>query len=169
MRILVTAASRHGSTGEVASAIGTALTSAGLDVLVKPMHELDGVAGFNAVVLGSGVYMGRWIPEATGFLKRHEIELRARPVWLFSSGPVGSPDPKPVGDPIGIAELVSAVRARGHRTFAGRLDRRQLGLGETLVVGAVRAPDGDFRDWDAIAAWGLEIAAELQRAEVGSA
>ena len=82
---------------------------------------------------------------------------------------MGSPDPKPVGDPIGIAELVSAVRARGHRTFAGRLDRRQLGLGETLVVGAVRAPDGDFRDWDAIAAWGLEIAAELQRAEVGSA
>jgi menaquinone-dependent protoporphyrinogen oxidase len=169
MRILVTAASKHGSTSEVASAVGTALTDAGLEVVVKPLYELDGVAGYNAVVLGSGVYMGRWIPEATEFVTRHAVELRARPVWLFSSGPVGSPDPKPVGDPIGIAELMTAVRAHGHRTFAGRLDRGRLGIGEKLVVGAVRAPDGDFRDWDAISAWGREIAAELRPAAVGAA
>lgn len=169
MRILVTAASRHGSTSEMASAIGTALTDAGLDVVVKAVYELDGVAGYNAVVLGSGVYMGRWIPEAAEFVTRHAIELRARPVWLFSSGPVGSPDPKPVGDPIGIAELMTAVRARGHRTFAGRLDRGRLGIGEKLVVGAVRAPDGDFRDWEAITAWSREVAAELQRVPVAIA
>jgi menaquinone-dependent protoporphyrinogen oxidase len=166
MRILVTAASKHGATAEMASAIGTALTEAGLDVVVKPMHELGGVAGYNAVVLGSGVYMGRWIPEAIEFVTRHAIELRARPVWLFSSGPVGSPDPKPEGDPISIGELVTSVRARGHRTFAGRLDRGRLGIGEKLVVSAVRAPDGDFRDWEAITAWSREIAAELRRSSV---
>ena len=118
MRILVTAASRHGSTLEMASALGKALTDIGLEVEVKPMHELDGVAGFNAVVLGSAVYMGRWLPEASDFVQRHAVELGARPVWLFSSGPVGSPDPKPVGDPTGIAELIAAVHARGHHTFA---------------------------------------------------
>jgi len=169
MRILVTAASRHGSTTEMASAIGTALSAAGLEVVVTPMHELDGVAGYNAVVLGSGVYMGRWIPEATEFIERHAIELRARPVWLFSSGPVGDPDPKPEGDPTGIGELVASIRARGHRVFAGRLDRERLGIGEKLVVSAVRAPDGDFRDWEAVGAWAREIAAELKSVPAGVA
>jgi menaquinone-dependent protoporphyrinogen oxidase len=170
MRILVTAASRHGSTDEMAAAIGTALTDTGLEVEVevKPIHELDGVAGFNAVVLGSGVYMGRWLPEATEFVERHAIELRARPVWLFSSGPIGSPDPKPEGDPTGIAGLVAAVHARGHRIFTGRLDRNRLGIGEKLVVSAVRAPDGDFRDWEALKSWAREIAAELKAAGIAS-
>lgn len=168
MRILVTAASRHGSTLEMASAIGSALTDIGLEVEVRPMQELDGVAGFNAVVLGSGVYMGRWLPEATEFVQRHAVELGARPVWLFSSGPIGSPDPKPEGDPVGIGELVAAIRARGHRTFTGRLDRGRLGIGEKLVVSAVRAADGDFRDWGALTAWAKEIAVELKVATAAS-
>jgi menaquinone-dependent protoporphyrinogen oxidase len=161
MRILVTAASRHGATAEVASAIGQALTDAGLEVDVKPLHGLDGVAGYNAVMLGSGVYMGRWLPDATDFVQRHVVELGARPVWLFSSGPIGSPVPKPEGDPAGIVELAASIRARGHRTFAGRLDRVRLGIGEKLVVSAVRAREGDFRDWEAIRAWAREIAGAL--------
>lgn len=168
MRILVTAASRHGSTSEMASAIGKALTDAGLEVEVRSIDDLEGVAGFNAVVLGSGVYMGRWLPEAAEFVERHAVELRARPVWLFSSGPVGSPDPKPEGDPMGIGELVASIRARGHRTFTGRLDRGRLGIGERLVVSAVRAPVGDFRDWEALGAWAAEIATELGAAGVAS-
>lgn len=166
MRMLVTAASRHGSTMEMASAIGRALTEIGLEVEVRPIHELDGVAGYRAVVVGSGVYMGRWLPEATEFVERHAVELRARPVWLFSSGPVGSPDPKPEGDPTGIDQLVAAVHARGHRTFTGRLDRGRLGIGERLVVSAVRAPEGDFRDWEALADWAKEIAVGLGVATV---
>jgi menaquinone-dependent protoporphyrinogen oxidase len=162
MRILVTAASKHGATTEMASAIGKALADAGMEVEVKPIHDLSGVAGWNAVVLGSAVYMGRWLPEATEFVERHAVELRARPVWLFSSGPIGSPDPKPDGDPARIGELVAAVHARGHRTFAGRLDRGQLGIGEKLVLSAVQAPDGDFRDWEALTAWAQEIAAALR-------
>ena len=162
MRILVTAASRHGATMEMASAIGQALADAGMEVDVKPLHDLHGVSGWNAVVLGSGVYMGRWLTEATEFVERHAVELKARPVWLFSSGPVGSPDPKPEGDPMGVSELVSSIKARGHRTFTGRLDRARLGITEKLVVSAVRAPDGDFRDWDALAAWARGIAGQLK-------
>ena len=161
MRILVTAASRHGSTMEMAGAIGTALQEAGLQAEVRPLHELSDVAGFNAVVLGSSVYMGRWLPEAAEFVRRHAVELRARPVWLFSSGPIGSPEPKPEGEPADIDEMVGEVRARGHRVFAGRLDRSQLGLGEKLIVGSVKAQGGDFRDWVAVRAWAREIAAAL--------
>jgi menaquinone-dependent protoporphyrinogen oxidase len=170
MRILVTAASKHGATMEMASAIGRALTDAGMELVVRPINELNGVADFDAVVLGSGVYMGRWMSEATEFVERHAVELQARPVWLFSSGPVGSPDPKPEGDPTGIGELVAAVQARGHRTFAGRLDRGRLGIGEKLIISAVGAPDGDFRDWEAMKAWAREIAVDLKGlpAEAGS-
>jgi menaquinone-dependent protoporphyrinogen oxidase len=167
MRVLVTAASRHGGTGEIATIIGQALTDAGLETEVKPLRALDGVAGYNAVVLGSGVYVGRWIPEAREFVRRHQIELRGRPVWLFSSGPIGSPTPKPEGDPTEIAELVASIRARGHRVFAGRLEKGKLGIGERLIVGAVHAPDGDFRDPDAIRAWVREIAEQLSPVAVG--
>jgi menaquinone-dependent protoporphyrinogen oxidase len=161
MRVLVTTASRHGATAEIATIIGEALADAGLDTDVKPLDTLGGVAGYGAVVLGSGVYIGRWLPEAAEFVQRHVVELGARPVWLFSSGPIGSPKPMPEGDPAGIVELAASIRARGHRTFAGRLDKGRLGIGERLVIRAVRVPEGDFREPAEIAAWARQIAVEL--------
>jgi menaquinone-dependent protoporphyrinogen oxidase len=163
MRVLVTAASRHGATAEIAAMIGQALTEAGLEPEVKPLEGLDGVAGYSAVVLGSGVYVGRWLPEATEFVRRHVIELGARPVWLFSSGPTGDSDPTPAQDPVGIADLVASIHARGHRVFRGRLDQRQLGFVERLMIRAVHAPVGDFRDPSEINAWARDIAAELDK------
>jgi menaquinone-dependent protoporphyrinogen oxidase len=161
MRVLVTAASRHGATAEIATMIGQALADAGLETDVKPLDTLDGVAGYNAVVLGSGVYIGRWLPEAAEFVQRHAVELGARPVWLFSSGPIGSPKPMPEGDPAGIVELAASIRARGHRIFAGRLEKGRLGIGERLVIRAVHAAEGDFRDRAEIRAWARQIATEL--------
>src|SRR5438445_12319146 len=66
------------------------------------------------------------------------------PVSLFSSGPLGSEDPQPKGEPTHIDQLISRTRARGHRTFVGQLDKNERGLGERLIVRAVGAPDGDF-------------------------
>ena len=59
------------------------------------------------------------------------------------------------------------MHARGHRLFAGRLDRHRLGFGEKAMVSALRVKDGDFRDWDAIDTWGAQIAAELSRVTDG--
>jgi menaquinone-dependent protoporphyrinogen oxidase len=163
MRVLVTAASRHGATADIATMIGQALTDAGLDAEVRPLASLDGVAGYSAVVLGSGVYIGRWLPEATTFVERHAIELAARPVWLFSSGPTGDPEPTTEHDPVAIAELAASIHARGHRVFRGRLEQRRLGVMERFMVRAVHAPMGDFRDPSEIAAWARDIAAELDK------
>jgi menaquinone-dependent protoporphyrinogen oxidase len=86
-----------------------------------------------------------------------------RPVWLFSSGPIGDP-PQPDEEPVDAGDVARSTHARGHRLFAGRLDRHRLGFGEKAVVMALRAADGDFRDWDAIDTWAAQIAGELSRA-----
>jgi menaquinone-dependent protoporphyrinogen oxidase len=107
------------------------------------------------------VYYGKWLPAATEFAERHRAALRSRPLWLFSSGPLGSPELKPEGDPEGVAALVAALEPREHRVFAGSLDRQRLGFGERLIVSAVHAQEGDFRDWETVATWGRSIARDL--------
>jgi menaquinone-dependent protoporphyrinogen oxidase len=93
--------------------------------------------------------MGKWLPQAEQFDDCHLAQLAAMPVSLFSSGPLGSEDPQPKGEPTHIDQLISRTRARGHRTFVGKLDKNERGLGERLIVRAVGAPDGDFGDWAA--------------------
>jgi menaquinone-dependent protoporphyrinogen oxidase len=156
-KILVTAASKHGSTLDIIDSIARRLTAHGHDVVDRTVDEVGDVAGFDAAIIGSGIYVGRWMSEALTFVTQHAEELRRLPVWLFSSGPLGDP-PLPAGDPTDVAGLVQMVGARGHRVFRGRLDGGQLGLGEKVIVAAVRAPKGDFRDFSVIEAWADEIA-----------
>jgi menaquinone-dependent protoporphyrinogen oxidase len=87
--------------------------------------------------------------------------LADRPVWLFSSGPVGDP-PKPEEDPVDIAEILAATKARGHRLFAGKLDRSQLRFPDKAIVVALRVQEGDFRDWVEITGWAAGIAGALR-------
>jgi menaquinone-dependent protoporphyrinogen oxidase len=89
MKVLVSAASRHGATSEIAEEIGKALR-----VDVRPAEQVSSVEDYEAVVLGSAVYAGRWLQPARELAERHAGALSERPVWLFSSGPVGEP-PKP--------------------------------------------------------------------------
>jgi menaquinone-dependent protoporphyrinogen oxidase len=160
MKVLVGAASKHGSTEEIARAVGDALAERGLDVTVKPIEWITGVEGYDAVVLGSGVYAGRWLPAAKEFVGRNGAELRARDVWLFSSGPIGDP-PKPDEVPADAAPMIAATGARDHRLLAGKLERKSLSFVERAMVKAFRAPYGDFRDWDAIRTWAEGIGSEL--------
>ena len=167
MRVLVSAASRHGSTTDIAHTIGRVLAEAQIEADVVPPEEVTSLVGYGAVVLGSAVYMGRWLEPATAFADRFADELPTRPVWLFSSGPLGVP-PKPAGDPVNVAAVETATLAVEHRVFPGRLDKGELGFGEKLVVAGVRAPYGDFRPWDEIAAWAKAIAQTLQAVPVAT-
>jgi menaquinone-dependent protoporphyrinogen oxidase len=157
----VAAASKYGATGEIAGAIGEVLTEHGLDATVVPCEQVDTVDGYDAVVLGSAVYAGHWRKPARALVERSGDALAARPVWLFSSGPIGDP-PKPEEDPVDVAEVLAATRAREHRVFAGKLVRKQLSFGDKAIAVALRVPEGDFRDWAAIKGWAAEIAAALQ-------
>ncbi len=166
MRVLVSAASRHGATAELADRLGQALDAelrarrveSGVDVVAP--EQVTGVSEYDAVVIGSAVYMGHWLDPARRLVETHAAELARIPVWLFSSGPVGDPL-KPAEDPNDAAPMVEATGARDHRLFAGRLARSGLGFGEKAMVRALRVPDGDFRDWAAVAAWAADIAGIL--------
>ena len=163
MTVLVTAASRHGATYEIAEAIGRALAERGIDVQVAAVEDVNAVAVFEAVVVGSGVYAGRSgcesprVPRRGAFRRagpHPDMALQQRPDRLAAAA-----RRRPAVD---VTELVAAAGPRGHRVFAGRLDRHRLGFGERAMVFAFRAEDGDFRDWDAIATWAGGIADELQ-------
>jgi menaquinone-dependent protoporphyrinogen oxidase len=161
MNVWVISASKYGSTREVAAAIAERLEAANHQVRLLHAGEVDGFDGAGAVVLGSAIYAGHWLKQADKLLDGHADELAARPTWLFSVGPLGDPPmPQEVG-PEGISEVIQATRARGHEVFAGKLDRAALNRVERLMVRALHAPEGDFRDWDAIRAWGDAIAEEL--------
>jgi menaquinone-dependent protoporphyrinogen oxidase len=173
-RILVVVASRHGATAEIADALARSLAespagrAAGLTAVAVPAAQLPNPGPFDGVLLGSAVYAGRWLDPAREYAAHYAALLRARPVWLFSSGPIGEP-PFPPDEPHDAAPLAAITGAREHRVFPGRLDKSRLGFGERAMVTAMRAPLGDFRDWDEIAAWAARIAAAVVGAPVTAA
>jgi menaquinone-dependent protoporphyrinogen oxidase len=160
MRVLVTAATKYGATTEIAAAIAEVLGDHGLEATVFPPDQVEEVDGYDAVVVGSAVYAGHWLKPARELVDRLGSELAKRPVWLFSSGPVGDP-PKPEEDPVDVADLLAATGAREHRIFAGKLVRKQLTFPERAIVSALRVPEGDFRDWTEIHRWAAGIADTL--------
>jgi menaquinone-dependent protoporphyrinogen oxidase len=161
MTVLVAFASKHGATEEIARAIGEVFEAQGVDVEVKRMEDVDTVVPYDAFVLGSAIYMGAWLRPARQFLDEHAEILGLRPTWLFSSGPVGSPPHPAAANSFDGADLVQLTGAREHRVFGGRLEKNELGLAERAVVGALRVPGGDYREWDAVAAWATAIARVL--------
>jgi menaquinone-dependent protoporphyrinogen oxidase len=160
MKVLVATSSKHGSTAEIAGAIGSMLRGRDMEPTITSPELVGSVTEYDAVILGSAVYAGRWMKPIRDMVDRLGDQLAERPVWLFSSGPIGDP-PRPEEDPVDVAPIMEATRARGHAVFAGRLDKSKLGFGERAMVAAFKAPEGDFRDWDQIRSWAEEIADEL--------
>lgn len=177
MNILVAFASRHGSTQEIAERIAERLGAAGLTAEARRVDSVSSLAGYDAFVVGSAAYMFHWLGEAHGFVRRNRRLLATKPVWLFSSGPLGTEptdekgrDQKVVTIPKEMPELQAAIGARDHRVFFGayRRDRPPKGLAERfmrLMPAAKEAiPEGDFRDWPEIESWADEIARALEPA-----
>ena len=162
MTVLVAYASKHGATEGIATFIADRLREAGTAVEARKAEEVTDVTGVEAVVLGSAVYAGNWMKEATGFAQTHAPALAGVPVWLFSSGPLGDQVVDAEEQPKQLAELQERLHPREHHVFFGALDKEKLGFGERMIVKAVKAPDGDYRDWDEIGAWAEQIADALR-------
>jgi menaquinone-dependent protoporphyrinogen oxidase len=170
MTVLVAAASGHGSTAEIAAWIGAELAENGLEVEVRDLGEVTDLERYDALVLGSGVYLGQWLRTARSFLDEHATELAQRPTWLFSSGPIVG-DPPPADDPNAlradlVETLLEATHAREHKLFPGKLDKSDLSWCERIAVRCAHAREGDYRDRHAVEEWADAIARDLQPAEV---
>jgi len=161
MKVPVIYVSRHGATAGIANAIADELRNAGVDTEVLAAEDVRTLDGYDAVVLGSALYMGQWLKPARAFVQRYGSELSRVPLWLFSSGPLGDP-PFPREASAAVAKLANGLNARGQVTFSGKLDRGELGLVEEIMTSALHAPEGDFRDWAAIGEWARAIAGELR-------
>lgn len=160
--VLIAVAGRHGATTGIAEEIAGVLREElpGTEIEVRDAADPGDLDRFDAVLVGSAIYMGRWLPSARHLVESHREQLASVPLWMFSSGPLGDP-PRPIDDLAEVTELGTGVASRGHHVFGGRLDPADLRWTERLAVRAVRAPTGDFRDHDAIRAWALEVAADL--------
>jgi len=157
MRVLVSGASKHGSTDEIARRIGSVLVERGHDVDVFPPTEVGEVGRYDVVVLGSAIYAGHWQKEARQLADRQAGELVHRPVWLFSSGPVGDPL-QPDEVPVDAERVRKTIHAFDHHIFAGKLEKKKLSMPERAVVKALRVPEGDYRDWEDVDLWAMSIA-----------
>ncbi len=160
VRVLIAAATKYGSTLEIARTIGAELTSRGVPCDVVPIEDVADLTGYGAVVLGSAVYAGAWLKTASRFAVTHEAQLAQRHVWLFSSGPLGEVLPQH-DDPRQVPDIFAAVGAIDHQMFGGKLDRADVTAFDRLLVRLMGAPYGDFRRWDDVREWAGEIAARL--------
>lgn len=167
MKILVTAASRHGSAREIASLAAGILEDAGIETDVREPDDVMSLAGYDGVVMGSAVYMGRWLDPARQMIERCHGEFPGRLVWLFSCGPLGEP-PKPDGEPADVAALRAATGAVEHHVFPGRLVKSELGFAEKVAMAGVSAAYGDFRPWDDVMTWARGIADRLRTIDLAA-
>ena len=175
MRVLVAYDSRYGTTKGIAERIAASLRQQGLEATVEAADRAGDPAGYDAAVIGSACYFVHWMKQATEFLRRNAKVLAERPVWLFSSGPLGTKthddqgrDLCELSEPKEIAEFKGTVALRGHRVFFGALEAAKLGFWHRLLYmlpanrdGAL-FPQGDFRNWAEIDAWADSIAQALK-------
>jgi uncharacterized protein YjbI with pentapeptide repeats/menaquinone-dependent protoporphyrinogen IX oxidase len=163
--ILVAYASVSGSTGEVAEAIGSELRSEEVRVNVSPVRKVADITGYSAIVLGSSIRAGRWLPEAIRFLEVHSQEMEKVPVAYFTTCLTMVDDTQENRQIVmsymePVLELASSIEPVGLGLFAGSLSPNM----QPVVPGG--GPYGDFREWDKIRAWARKIRPALHEEEV---
>jgi menaquinone-dependent protoporphyrinogen oxidase len=168
-KVLVVYASRMGSTGDIALEIGAELTRRGFTVDVRPVQNAPDARKYDAVVLGSAVYLRRWERSAVDYLKAQAPDLAERPTWLFQSGPCGpQAEVAHLGTPTLVSRLCAQIGLTPPHTFGGNLDPAKA---KTFLARIVSKGDlaGDFRDWTKIRAWAVDIADRLDSAKTPAA
>ncbi len=157
-KILVAYASKAGSTGEVARAIGETLSAQGASVEVLQIKHVKDVSAYQAVIVGSAIRMGNWLPEAVNFVKTHQAELRQRPTAYFLvSGFLKDNTPEVVQKVSAFLDPVRAVMEPvSTGLFAGKMDYGKLSFLDRTIAKAVGSVEGDWRNWDAIRAWAAQ-------------
>lgn len=167
-QVLVAYATKYGSTAQIAEKIWQVLRQQGFQTDVLPARRVKDLTPFQAVILGSAVYIGSWRKEAAKFLQANEKLLAERKVWLFSSGPTGESEPVTLTEgwrfPQGLQPIADRIQPQDIAIFHGSADAKNYNFIERRMLKMVKAPLGDFRDWEAITSWATGIANTLKEA-----
>ncbi|MEV7395250.1 flavodoxin domain-containing protein [Streptomyces sp. NPDC091215] len=159
--VLVTYGTTNGSTARIAETVADTLRGDGLTAEIRPAGAVTDLAPYEAVVVGGGLYAGRWHKDARRFLRRHRRALVKRPLWLFSSGPLdASASERDIPPVRGVRRAMRELHARGHATFGGCLEQGAKGWLAQRILNSGNG--GDFRDFAAIEAWAARVAGELR-------
>jgi len=164
MRVLVAYATHYGATREIAESVAETLRRENLEVTLADVGHIDRVdMSFDAFVIGSAVHAGHWLKPATEFVKRNAVDLAGRPVWLFSSGPIGDAADKPQPNPKEIESFDELVHPVSHVIFGGAFDREVADAKGGRFDRAINRfiPEGDYRDWAEIERWARSVAGAL--------
>lgn len=170
-KVLVAYATRYGSTGEVAEAIGARLRGQGLAVDVKPVKEARPDDGYAAVVFGAPFYLGSMLKEARAFLEKRRTALEKQPIAVFALGPTSAADDLQEAS----AQLDKALEKMpwlqpvSAEMFVGKYDPARLGFKDKLIAAPPASPlhglgPRDDRDWKTIDAWADGLVRRLSAA-----
>ncbi len=161
MTVLVAYATKKGSTQEVAEAVASTLAERGLSVETKPVDHVDDLDGYEAVVLGAAIYMGRLHPDARTFLSHNRDALAALPVAVFAMGPFSLDEAQVAGSRKQLDSAlakVPSVTPLSVAIFGGVLEPAEHRFPFSRMAAS------DARDWNAIRVWADEVAIELSAA-----
>jgi len=171
-RILVAYGSRCGSTGGVAESIGQVLSEAGAAVDVHPVKDVNNLSPYQAVIVGSAIRMGKWLPEAVEFVKTHQDRLSRVPVAYFAVCLAMKDDTvenrhKALGYLDPVRKQFSQVKPVDMGLFAGAVDYKKLSFAYSVILKVKGAPQGDFRNWEAIRNWAAGVSPVLDGSRSG--
>jgi menaquinone-dependent protoporphyrinogen oxidase len=162
-RILVAYASKKGSTAEIARAIARELESAGMTVDVTGIESVASLDPYDALVLGTPVYAGKFLADIPAFVTRHSEKIARIPVAGFVTGI--APVYPEAGDPDDIAkklaQAMAPVKPVAVTMFAGKFEPREHGILVRSIGKVMKIPAGDFRDWGSISAWARELPGKM--------
>ncbi|MFJ2766768.1 flavodoxin domain-containing protein [Streptomyces sp. NPDC087300] len=159
-KVLVAYATKNWSTAEIARTITEALRAEGLEPEMRLVSEVGDIQAYDAVVLGSPLYAGRWHKDARRFVRRSAQALAKRPVWLFSSGPLdASASERDIPPVPAVRRALIRLDARSHVTFGGCLEEGAKGRVAHMILKSGKG--GDYRDFGQIAAWAHRVGATL--------
>ena len=168
--ILVTYATRYGSTQEVAEAVAATLRDGGFEVDIHPMRKVRTLERYDLIVMGAPLYIGRWHKDAHRFLSGHRKALMQQPVAIFALGPLQDDEKKwrvvraQLDKELAKYSWLSPLAVE---IFGGKYEPAKLRFPDTLAASSpasplYQVPAGDLRDWMAIRTWASELAPKLE-------
>ncbi len=158
-QVLIAYASRCGATGEVAQAIGQVWCNQGMAVDVRLAKEVSDLSHYRAVFLGSAIRMGRWLPEAVDFVKKHQAALSRLPVTYFVVCATLKKDTEENRRKVAayLDPVYEILKPANVGLFAGKVDFGKLSFLDRQIANMVKMQEGDFRNWDAIRTWATQM------------